>query len=202
MIIIDVEASGVSPEKDSLVSVGAVDFADPKNRFYGECRIWDGSHIEDGALAVNGFTREQITDPKKKTDRELVLDFLAWLTPIQEKTIAGHNPSFDRDFLEVTAHRYHIDWPLAHRTIDLHSICYFDMLKRDVERPLINGHSALNLDAVLKYVGIPEEPKPHNALTGALVETEAFGRLFYGLPYLPEFAKYPVRWDNGKPNGK
>lgn len=233
MVIVDVEASGVSPEKDSLVSVGAVDFGNPKNRFYEECRIWDGAHIEEEALAINGFTLEEIQPqhqrsdglalrPKKgvlsghalglglvrglssasrsktsraedkKTDREVVIEFLTWLEKIQEKTIAGHNPSFDRDFLQVTAYRYHINWPLAHRTLDLHSVCYFDMLQAGVKPPLVHGHSALNLDAVLRYVGIPEEPKPHNALTGALVETEAFGRLFYKKPFLEEFLKYPL----------
>ncbi|MEK7574718.1 MAG: 3'-5' exonuclease [Patescibacteria group bacterium] len=191
MIVIDVEASGVSPEKHSLVSVGAVDFANPENRFYAECRIWDGAHVEKEALAVNGFTHEQITDPTKKTDREVVLDFLAWAENISDKTIAGHNPAFDRDFLEATAHRYHINWPFAHRTIDLHSICYLDMIKRGVAIPSTHGHSALNSDAVLVYVGIPSEPRPHNALTGAIVETEAFGRLFYGKSYLNEFEKYP-----------
>ncbi len=59
--------------------------------------------------------------------------------------------------------------------------------------PTLHGHSALNLDAVLRYVGIPDEPKPHNALTGALVETEAFGRFFYNKPLLPEFATYPLK---------
>jgi len=193
MIIIDVEASGVSPEKDSLVSVGAVDFADPKRRFYEECRIWDGAHIEDDALKVNGFSAAEITDPKKKTDREVVIDFLKWLEAAPEKTIAGHNPSFDRDFLQMTASRYHIDWPLAHRTIDLHSIAYFDMTKRKIPTPNVHGHSALNLDAILTYLGLPQEPKPHNALTGALLETEAFGRFFYDKPFLPEFAKYPIK---------
>jgi len=192
MIIVDVEASGVSPEKDSLVSVGAVDFANPENRFYEECRIWDGAHVEKEALEINGFTNKQITDQKRKTDREVVVDFLAWLEKIEEKTLAGHNPSFDRDFLQSTAYRYHLNWPLAHRTIDLHSICYFHMLKRGVPRPSIHGHSALNLDAILKYLGLPPEPKPHNALTGALLETEAFGRLFYDKPYLKEFTKYPL----------
>jgi DNA polymerase III epsilon subunit-like protein len=192
MIVVDVEASGVSPEKDSLVSVGAVDFSNPARRFYEECRIWDGAHIEDEALAVNGFSQEQITDPKKKTDREVVIDFLAWLEQAEEKTLAGHNPSFDRDFLQATAYRYHINWPLAHRTIDLHSICYFDMLKHNIAHPTLHGHSALNLDAVLHYVGVADEPKPHNALTGALVETEAFGRLFYGKPFLKEFSDQPL----------
>lgn len=191
MIVVDVEASGVSPEKNSLVSVGAIDFANPDNRFYEECRIWDGAHIEKEAMAVNGFTNEQITDKNKKTDREVVADFLAWMEQIEEKTLAGHNPSFDRDFLQATAYRYHINWPMAHRTIDLHSICYFDMLKKGIAYPTIHGHSALNLDAVLKYVGLPDEPKPHNALTGAIVETEAFGRLFFGKSYLVDFANYP-----------
>jgi len=192
MIVIDVEASGVSPEKDSLVSVGAVDFANPENRFYEECRIWDGAHVEKESLAVNGFSKEEITDPKKPTDREVVVAFLAWLENIDERTLAGHNPSFDRDFLQATAYRYHINWPLAHRTLDLHSICYFDILKRGISRPNTHGHSALNLDAILTYLGLPPEPKPHNALTGALVETEAFGRLFYEKPFLKEFLRYPM----------
>ena len=192
MVIVDVESSGVSPEKHSLLSVGAVDFANPENRFYEECRIWDGAHVEKDSMAVNGFSQAQITDPKKKTDREVAVDFLAWLEKIEEKTLAGHNPSFDRDFLQATAHRYHLNWPLAHRTVDLHSVCYFDMVKRKIPVPNVHGHSALNLDSILSYLGLPQEPKPHNALTGALVETEAFGRLFYGKPYLKDFAKYPL----------
>lgn len=198
MIIVDVEASGVSPLKCSLVSVGAVDFNNPRNRFYKECRIWDGAHIEKEALEVNGFTREQITDLKKQTDREVVADFLAWLKPIKEKTLAGQNPSFDRDFLQTTAHRYHINWPLAHRSIDLHSVCYFDMQKKGIKQPQLHGHSALNLDLILVYIGLPTEPKPHNALTGALLETEAFGRLFYGKPFLEEFFNYALPKEKSK----
>ncbi|MSU55398.1 MAG: hypothetical protein EXS46_02545 [Candidatus Taylorbacteria bacterium] len=192
MIIVDVEASGVSPEKNSLVSVGAVDFANPDNRFYEECRIWDGAHIDDDALAVNGFTKAEITNINKKTDREVVTNFLVWINGIEDKTLAGHNPSFDRDFLQATAYRNHLNWPLAHRTIDLHSICYFDMIKKGILPPTTNSHSALNLDAILRYVGIPDEPKPHNALTGALVETECFGRFFYERPFLKDFLNFPI----------
>ena len=41
-----------------------VDFDNPNERFYEECRIWDGAHIEPAAFVVNGFTEEQIRDPK------------------------------------------------------------------------------------------------------------------------------------------
>ena len=68
------------------------------------------------------------------------------------------------------------------------------MIERGLQPPVdrVKRHSALDLDQVLIYCGIPTEPIPHNALTGALVETESFGRLFYGKPYLPEFGKFPM----------
>ncbi|TSC62725.1 MAG: DNA polymerase III subunit epsilon [Parcubacteria group bacterium Gr01-1014_48] len=194
MIVVDVEASGVNPYKHSLVSVGAVHFENPSYQFYEECRIWDGADIMDDAMAVNGFTREQIMDMSKQTDESLVQAFLAWMEKIPERTIVGHNPSFDRDFLAVTAARYHIDWPLAFRTIDTHTIGYMHHLLHGIPPPTENKRSALDLDAILKYVGLPEEPMPHNALTGAKVETEAFSRLIYNKQLLDEFKQYPIPW--------
>src|SRR5580704_8291268 len=105
MLIVDVEASGVEPWKHSIVSIGALDFANPTNRLYEECRIWDGAHIMDGALQVNGFTTEQITDPSKQSEGDLVHRFLLWSEGLQERTFAGQNVSFDRDFLKYAAER-------------------------------------------------------------------------------------------------
>ena len=195
MIIVDVESSGVDAQKDSLVSVGAVDFDNPENRFYEECRIWDGAHVEDEALAVTGMTREQITDPKKQTDREVVEKFLAWIETCKEHTLAGQNPSFDRDFLMYTAHRYHINWPLAHRTIDLHSIAYFHMIKRGIEIPIEKKHTQINLTSIIKYVGIDFERGAHNALEDTLLEAECLSRLLYNKALLPEYLKFPIPWE-------
>lgn len=196
MIIVDVESSGIDPVKCSLVSVGAIDFDNPENRFYEECRIWDGAHIEDEALAVTGMTRAQITDPKKQTDREVVEDFLKWVETCQEHTLAGQNPSFDRDFLQQTAYRYHINWPLAHRTVDLHSIAYFHMIKHGVPIPLENKHSKVDLTSIIKYVGIDFVRGVHNALEDALLEAESLSRLMSDKPLLPEYKKFPMGWKN------
>jgi DNA polymerase III epsilon subunit-like protein len=194
MIIVDVEASGTNPYKHSLVSVGALDFEHPDNRFYEECRIWEGAHIDDEALAVNGFSREEVTFESKQTDEELIKKFLKWIEQFDDRTIAGQNPSFDRDFLQATAERYHLNWPLAYRTIDVHSVCVAHMIKRGKSIPVVKNRSALDLDAILRYVGIPEEPEPHNALTGALVEAEALSRLLYDKPLLEEFRQYKIPW--------
>lgn len=194
MIIVDVESSGVEPAKHSILSIGAIDFLNPKNQFYGECRIWDGAHIMDEALAVNGFTREQITDTKKQTEKDLVKSFLAWVEILSEHTIAGQNPSFDRDFIHKALERYHLNWPLAYRTIDLHTVCYFHMVKRGVSPPIANKRTDLNSDKIMKYVGIPAEPHPHNALNGAKVAAEALSRLLYDKSLMEEFKDYPIPW--------
>jgi hypothetical protein len=61
-----------------------------------------------------------------------------------------------------------------------------------MQPPVQHRRSALNLDAVLNYCGIPEEPNPHNALTGALSHAEVISRLLYGRKLLPEFMQYEI----------
>ena len=192
MIVVDIEATGVDTRLCSLLSVGAVEFEKPLNTFYMECRAFDGAHVEKEALVISGFTETQVRDEKKRTDREVVLAFLDWLKTCKEWTLAGQNPSFDRSFLEETAHRYHINWPLAHRTVDLHSIAYYHIKKRGLEPPQKNNHSALNLDRILRYVGLPTRAKKHNALEDANLEAEALSRLLYGKNLLPEYASLTV----------
>ncbi len=195
MLIVDVEASGTEPSKHSIVSVGALDLKNPTNRYYEECRIWDGAHIMPEALGVNGFTEAEITDPNKKTEGDLTHSFLAWSEGLEERTLAGQNVSFDRDFLKAAAHRAgHTDWPFAYRTIDVHTLCYMHMVIHGKQPPVLHKRSALNLDAVLNYVGIPEEPMPHNALTGALSHAEVISRLLYGRKLLPEFMQFELPW--------
>src|SRR5487761_2622420 len=103
MLVIDGEMSGLEAEKHSLVSIGAVDFDHPERQLYEECRVWDGAHIEPEALAVNGFTREQITDPSKQTEAQLVHKFIAFTADMPDTTFAGQNVFTDLGFLRAAA---------------------------------------------------------------------------------------------------
>ncbi len=195
MIILDVEASGTEPRVHSIVSLGAIDFSDPTRRFYGECRIWDGAHIMDEALKVNGYSSEEITDPKKQTESDLVHAFITWAREADDRTFVGQNVSFDRDFVKAGAERAgHTEWPFAFRTIDTHTLAWMHMVKRGLVPPIAHHRSALDLDAILIYCGIPEEPTPHNALTGALSHAEVASRLLYNKKLLPEFDACPIPW--------
>ena len=195
MIVVDVEASGVDYAKNSIVSIGALELGNPTRQFYQECRVWDGAHINEQSLEVNGFWREQITDPSKKSEAEITHEFIAWALEAEDRTFAGQNVSFDRDFLKHAAERAgHTDWPFAYRTIDTHTLCYMHMIKRGLNIPMAKNRSALGLAAAINYCGSPMEPVPHNALTGAKSHAEVISRLLYDKKLLPEFTQYEIPW--------
>ena len=197
MLVLDCEMTGLEPEQHSIVSVGAIDLDHPERHLYEECRAWDGAKIEDDALAVNGFTLEQVKDTSKQTEGELVHKLIAFATDMPDITIAGQNVFTDLYFLKAAAGRAgHTAWPFAHRILDIHTMCYEHMIKRGVTPPLNaeKRHTALNLDAVLNYCGIPAEPEPHNALTGAKCNAEVISRLLYGKKLLPEFDQFEMPW--------
>jgi DNA polymerase III epsilon subunit-like protein len=150
----------------------------------------------DGALEVNGFTEAEITDPSKQSEAELVEDFLKWTEQLDDRTLAGQNVSFDRDALKAGAERAGLNWTLAYRTLDTHTMCWMHMVKAGKE-PVINiehKRSGMDLDFILSYCGIPEEPQPHNALTGALCHAEVISRLLYDKKLLPEFEQFEIPW--------
>lgn len=217
MIVFDAETSGLDPEKASIVSIGAVDFNNPRDMFYGECRIrhlrtgpfWNavygtsyrvlgrlptyGAQVQTGALKVNGFTLREITMVPKSAHDDLMRDFDGWLQPKADRTLAGENvTNFDLPFLASAFKSAGIDTHFGHRAVDMHSVFYTQIRQRGLIPPIKNGRTDLNADSIFTYVGLFPEPKPHNALTGAKMETEAFGRLINGIPFLHEFSEHPV----------
>lgn len=193
MIVVDVETTGVDFKKHSIVSIGAVDFSNPLNNFYQENKIWFGAEVDPIALQINGFTEEQITDLSKKTLKENITDFIEWSKFIEDITLAGENVArFDAMFLKDSADRYGIEFSFGIRSVDLHALSYVNHLEKGIEIPLNKNRTNISSDTTFTYVGLPEEPKPHNALIGAKMEAEAFSRLIYGKILFKEFQKYPL----------
>lgn len=195
MIVLDVESTGLDPHTASILSIGALDLDDITNQFYDECNVWEGAHIEDEALAVNGFSRREITDGSKKSEADLIKGFVAWATDRPEnRMLAGQNVSFDRDAVAAACKRAGIATPFAHRTLDTHTLCWLHMTQRGLMPPTGSHRSAINLDFALRYVGLPPEPAPHNALMGAFCHAEVVARIAYNKKLLPEFSHYDIPW--------
>ncbi len=194
MIVVDIETTGTDPQKHAMIDLAALDFENPSYQFHRSIRIFEGVEIEQEALDYNGFTLEEISDPKRPELAQVLEEFKKWLEPIKEKTMAGQNPDFDMEFLRANAERAGIKLPLTHRKLDQHTLAYFKMRELEMPVPMDEkGRSNLNSDKVMEWVGIPPEPKPHHsALNGVLWEAEAFSRLMEGKNLLPQFANYPV----------
>jgi DNA polymerase III epsilon subunit-like protein len=196
MIAIDVESTSLDPVTGSILSLGAIDIDEPTNQFYDECRIWDGAHVTDEALAINGFSQDDIRDPSKKSEAELIAAFVAWATDRPtNRILAAQNVSFDLEYVQEACKRAGMDCPFGKRTIDTHTLVWLHMTEHGIEPPMNeHGHSAINLDAALRYCGVPEEPKPHNALTGASCHAEVITRIAYNRSILPDFSAFPIPW--------
>lgn len=200
MIAVDVEATGLDADRASVVSVGAVDLDDTANQFYEECRAWDGAHIADESLAITGFSREEVGEgirgrSGKQSEAELVRSFIAWaMDRPHSHTFVGQNPRFDSDFIAGACRRAGVEFPFAYRSIDTHTLCWNHIRQQGAEPPMENKRSAINLDYILEYCGLPPEPKPHNALNGALSHAEVFFRLVYTKKVLPGFLEHDIPW--------
>ncbi|MGI9159592.1 MAG: 3'-5' exonuclease [Saprospiraceae bacterium] len=167
MIVFDIETTGLMPGKHQVVSLGAIHYESGQT-FYQECRIYKKNLISASALSLNGFTVEQVTDNKKITALVLYDNFVEWAIS-RSDILAGHNiGSFDVQFLKILHNKYRSKnkWPFSHRYIDLHSVAY------------AHFRESLSHDEICLKLGIEPEPKPHNALLGALSEHKAFKEIF------------------------
>ena len=193
MIVLDIETSGLDPAENGLLSIGAVDFLRPSQTFYGECRIRQGEKIVNEALEVNGFSPEEAKSKQKVSTRELIKEFDTWLQSRNVKVVAGlHVAAFDVPFLVAKAGQCDVAIRLHKRSIDLHSLAYAKMLSLGRVIPLTDGWSVMDTDTIHPFCGLPKEPKPHNALSGAKWEAESFSRLIYGKGLFKSFARYEV----------
>jgi DNA polymerase III epsilon subunit-like protein len=192
MIVLDIETTGLDPQRHSIIEIGAIDFSNPSIYFNGKCQIWSGAEVDLSALEINGFTPEEIQDNKIDSQMELLSNFKNWTEIIEDKTVAGQNVDFDMNFLIESYKRFGLNFNLGKRKVDQHSIVYAHFLKRNIKPPLKDGISDLSSDIIMNYVGLPAEPRPHRALNGARYETESLSRLIFGKGVFDEFADYAI----------
>lgn len=197
MIVLDVETSDTDPRRNSILSIGALDFSNPKNQFYMECRIMKNTPIDPIALKFNGFTKEEITGNKKKPPQYILKEFMKWTKGIEDLTLAGHNVCWDTQFLRSAFERCKLKsifsmYAYRQRYVDTHTLVLTDYMRRRIKPPLENNHSGISFNEVLKYSGLPERPIPHSGLTDTKITAEVISRLLYGKNLLKEYNKFKI----------
>jgi len=206
VLVVDVESSGIDPLEHGLLSIGAVWLTDLTQTFYVECKLDDFRLINEKALGINGFTKEQCADSTKITEHAAVQALITWSAlrgiPLDKIIIAGENPHFDRMFVQLrlnTSGDIHgdycvsktttnwADWPFSRGMLDLHTVAFSRYFTR------------LRHSEICKALLLPPEDCPHNALKGAMSEALCF-RKFFGIDTVTNHEKSELwtDWDAKK----
>lgn len=158
MIAIDVETTGISPEKERIIEIGAfrVETGDVFRSF-----VQPGRPLPEKIIELTGITDEMLLDaPQEKEAIQALLDFLAGDT-----VLLGHNISFDHGFLVQAIRRCGLEEPQFYG---------IDTLK--LARVLCPELPDKKLGTVVAHFGLTNE-RAHRAFEDAKVTAEVYSCL-------------------------
>src|SRR3989344_1012778 len=195
MIVLDIETSGLYPEKHGIWQIGALDFYDPENTFLEEARIDDEDEISQDALEVTRKTEEYLRDDIKISQRELISRFFEWTNSCSIKSFICQNPQFDADFINFKARKYNLKSPVHHTAFDLHTAASLKCYDVNGNFLIKEGHSDMGLANILKFCGMADNREAHNALEDARLTAECFSRILDGKSLFKAYKGYKIPRD-------
>jgi ribonuclease T len=121
-VSVDIEASGPSPNRYALLSIGACLVDDPSRGFYAELRP-SSRDADPTAMRVHGLSLDELAAHGEEPATAL-RRFEAWLAAEMDGRIpvfVGHNAAFDWMFVADAFHRYLGHNPFGHAPLDMKS---------------------------------------------------------------------------------
>ena len=208
-IVLDIESSGLDKTRCGIWQIAAIDL-NTMEEFIEESRIDDKDIVEEGALKVIGKTEEDLRNPSKRSQKELLELFFNWMANREVRNVLCQNPQFDVSFIEIKAKEYGLKKTLQHRSFDLHSISQTIFFEKNgkfhfkVNKEKQKFESDMDLGNILEFCGIEdkrirvysgEETKagePHNALEDCKLTGECFSRLLFGKNIFDKFSEFEI----------
>lgn len=181
ILVCDIETTGLDAKRCSMLQIGAVWLTGAEGEIELNCRAWDGAELQLKALERNGCSEARCTNPALMKESEALIQFFKWIKTFVQGDdapfmLAGLNPTFDRSFLLQAWGRAGLkfcDFPIKHRVFDLHSLAVEFAIKAGEIVPSRGFYT----DEIYALLDMPEEPKPHSAITGARMECDALHKL-------------------------
>ena len=156
-IAFDVETTGLSPQEDEIIEIGAVAFRNGQPAEEFSTLINPGKPIPAAASSVNGITDAMVTDAPSLSDA--IPRFKEFLKTFGREDIlfVSHNAHFDRNFLAAALRKCHTRLGVRANFID--TLYYSREKALDVP-----NHKLATLSA---YYGI-NNPMPHRSIGDAI----------------------------------
>jgi DNA polymerase III epsilon subunit-like protein len=165
---VDIESSGPTPGKYSMLSLGACVVGKPDEAFYVELKPISKEFIPD-ALKVSGFDLDRL-EKEGKSPREAMTAFRSWVEKVaadHKAVFVGFNACYDWQFVNWYLESFTGGNPFGFGGIDIKS--YFMGL---------SGVSwAKTTSSQLPSEFQPDVPQTHNALEDARAQASIFQKL-------------------------
>ncbi|MBU4564006.1 MAG: 3'-5' exonuclease [Desulfarculus sp.] len=170
-VVLDTETTGMDPEQDRVVSVGAVRLVQGRVRL-GEAfseLVNPGRDIPAVAVKVHGITPDKIASARHGA--QVFEEFLGFLG---RDILVAHYAKFDLHFINrVMRGRY--GFPLQNLVLDTVLMCQAVVLASD-PYGISRHQKACRLEALAQRFGIAA-PERHTALGDALITAMIFQRM-------------------------
>jgi predicted DnaQ family exonuclease/DinG family helicase len=155
-VALDLETTGLDPERDKVIEVGAVVFTQDAVGARLERLTDPGRAVPDAVLRLTGITPEDLVGAPAA---ETVMNELAGMLPGRQPV--GHGARLDVDFLVAAGL-----WPPEQEILDT----------LDIARILMPGAPSHSLPVLATELGLAQ-PRPHRALDDADATRQLFLRL-------------------------
>lgn len=173
---IDTETTGVDPDRHGIIQIAGFIIRDGREveRFDFMARPFPGQEIDESALRVNGYTREEIA---ALPDPSIAFGSLYEILTLRDEkpALVGWNVRFDYDFLCEFFRRNGNDcfYKLVYfPPIDVAVLAHFALMKERKAFP------NFKLATVARYLGIDfDETKLHDALEDITLTREVMLRV-------------------------
>lgn len=167
----DLETSGDVPSAHEILEIGLVVFDQDTFKILDTYnQKTKPEHIENAvpaALERNGYKPENWSDAidlKKAMEQ--------YVQKTQNCIFCAYNVSFDWAFINEVLYKNKISNPMSirenHDRLDVLTMAWIAGLKNE---------PSFSLKTACKFFGIPLEPEPHNALSGAMTAYELFKKI-------------------------
>ena len=155
IIAIDVETTGISPEKERIIEIGAFR---PETGEIFKTLINPGRPLPERIIDLTGITDEMLVDaPEEQSAINALLEFMG-----EDTVLLGHNISFDHSFIVQAIRRCGYAEP---------KFSGIDTLK--LSRVLCPELPNKKLETVVEYFGLTNE-RAHRAFEDARVTAEVY----------------------------
>jgi len=168
-ISVDIETSGPSPSRHSLLAIGACSVDDPDRTFYVELQP-DGAETDPEAVAISGLSMERLA-AEGAEPREAMVRFAEWVEsgagPDCAPLLVALNAPFDWMFVADYFHRYVGRNPFGHSALDMKALYMGLAGVAWADATLRTMAARYGLTAKL----------PHHALEDAVIQANVFRRI-------------------------